>query len=201
MLVVLAGPAQSVVVWDEGINSDFSNNQAAPTIVLLGNGKNTIIGTLENGTDFNDWVTVTVPVGFQLNSFVNTGYNSIDDQGHLGFQIGSVFIGAYNIDPSVYAGYSHFGHHAQNGSFPVFDSVDTNMFPIMQTQAAGSQGFSVPLGAGDYAFIFQQTGELTEYAFDFNVTPVPEPGTLLLTSLGGFAVGCRAWKRRRQVAN
>jgi hypothetical protein len=184
VLHVLDAPAPAIVIWDEGIQTDFSNIQASPTYLLLGNGKNTIIGSVQTGADVNDWFTVTVPVGFQLDSLVNSAYDSVDDQGHIGFQISSVFVGAFNIDPSVYAGYSHFGHHAQNGSNPVFNSVDMDLFPIMQVQAAGSQGFSVPLGAGDYAFIIQQTGEMTSYQFDFNVTPVPEPGTILLTGIG-----------------
>jgi hypothetical protein len=35
--------------------------------------------------------------------------------------------------------------------------------------AAGSQGFTPPLGSGDYTFLFQQLGNITTYQFDFVV--------------------------------
>ncbi|MFL5330010.1 MAG: hypothetical protein ACJ8C4_13980 [Gemmataceae bacterium] len=49
-----------------------------------------------------------------------------------------------------------------------------------QSPPQGAQGFAIPLAAGNYSFIIQQTGlALTSYQFDFVVTPVPEPRSML----------------------
>jgi hypothetical protein len=40
------------------------------------------------------------------------------------------------------------------------------------------------LGSGTYAMLLQDTGSVYNYQFTFNVSAVPEPGTLSLAAIG-----------------
>ena len=97
------------VLWDESVNGDLSNNQAAPNAFTLPVGVSAIRGTVTGGgVDNQDWVALTVPAGTMLNSLVLAAYTSTDAQGFTGFQTGSAFVGSANSAGS-YAGYAHFG--------------------------------------------------------------------------------------------
>jgi hypothetical protein len=184
-MAVSPGSARAATLWNESINGDLSNNQAAPNAFTLGNGVNSVIGTV-GAADSQDWIALTVPAGFNLSSVVLTAYTSADAQGFTGFQIGSSFAGSPFVAGS-YAGYSHFGTGAQNGSLPPTNLVGQNLIPIMADNSpsgtsAGAAGFTQPLGAGAYTFLLQQLGASTAYQFDYNVTAVPEPTVLSLAS-------------------
>jgi hypothetical protein len=179
-------PIQAVTFWDESINGDLSNNQSAPNAFTLGNGVNSVIGTVGTG-DMQDWIALTIPVGFTLNSVVLSAYTSTDLQAFTGFQIGSSFSGSASTAGS-YAGYAHFGTGAKNGSLPAMNLVGQDLLPIMADNSPGgtsadATGFTQPLGAGNYTFLIQQLGASTTYQFDYNVTPIPEPGALALALL------------------
>jgi len=62
--------------------------------------------------------------------------------------------------------------------------------------AAGAQGFTPPLASGSYAFLIRQAAASTSYQFNFNVTPVPEPGSMCLIGLSGAAVLGRFVRKR-----
>jgi hypothetical protein len=187
--------ARADVVWTEGTNGDLSNNQASPTALTFGTGTNSIIGSV--GTpDNQDWITFTIPTGFQLSQDVLKSYSSTDAQGFTGVQKGTSFVGS-TLTAGNYLGYSHYGTGAQNGSLPATNLVGTDLLPIMgnTTLAAGSQGFTPPLGAGSYTFLIQQTGSAaTSYQFDFVETAVPEPGVVGIFAVGGWVMSAR---RRR----
>ncbi|HEX3358562.1 MAG TPA: hypothetical protein VHS31_16425 [Tepidisphaeraceae bacterium] len=195
IIAVLNHGAFATVVWTEGTNGDLSSNQASPTALTFTTGTNSIIGSV--GTpDNQDWITFTIPAGFQLSSDVLAAYSSTDAQGFTGVQRGTSFSGS-TFDATKYLGYAHFGTGAANGSLPPTDLRGTDLLPIMgnTTLAAGSQGFTPPLGSGDYTFLIQQTGAAnTAYQFDFNVTATPEPG-MGLVGLGGVVVLRRCRKR------
>ncbi|MFL5328936.1 MAG: PEP-CTERM sorting domain-containing protein [Gemmataceae bacterium] len=205
VLISVASTSRASVLWNESTSGDLSNNQAAPSTFVLLNGTNSVIGSVQGpspaGPDPRDWVTVTVPVGFQMTQYVNAAYSSTDVQGFTGFQAGSVFVGAFGSSASVYNGFSHFGTAAANSGFSTFNSIGVDLLPVMQQQSPpqGAQGFTIPLAAGDYSFIIQQTGSaLTNYQFDFVVTPVPEPSSMLLLGIGGVAAVAR-WRKRRVI--
>lgn len=161
------------VVWNEGVNGDLSNNQGAPTPIVLVAGANSVIGVTGTG-DTQDWLTFTVPAGMQLSSLVSVSYLSTDPQAFMGLQAGATFVGSPFVAGS-YLGFGHFGTGAVNGPLPPTNLVGADMLAIMgnPTLAPGSQGFTPPLGPGTYTLLIQQLGSATEYRFDFNLVPAP----------------------------
>ena len=192
--LLAAAPAKAIIYDEAGPGGDLSNDKAAPTALTLTPGSNSVIGTVsgfDNG-DGQDWVSFTIPTGFVMTSYVNSKYDSADDQGFTGFQSGSSFSG----DPFMaisYAGYAHFGTEATNpdGTPPV-STVGVDLLPLMADPsfAPDTTGFTPPLAAGTYTFLIQQGDpETTSYQFDMTVRSVPEPGSsLCLLGMGGLAI-------------
>jgi hypothetical protein len=192
--LLAAAPAKATI-YDEAGSGDLSNDKAAPTALTLTPGLNSVIGTVngfEPGTDPQDWVSFTIPAGFVMTSYVNSKYDSADDQGFTGFQVGSSFSGD-EFAAGSYAGYAHFGTAATNpDGTPPSSTVGVNLLPLMadSTFAPGTTGFTPPLGAGTYTFLIQQGDpSTTGYQFDMTLRAVPEPGSsLLLLVMGGLAI-------------
>jgi hypothetical protein len=197
-------------IYDESDIADLSNNKLFPTPFTLTPGSNSIIGTVNGTTDLQDWIAITVPPGQEMTSFVNAVYNNPNDlQGFTGFQFGSSFPGNA-FSAGSYAGYAHFGTGAQNGTGPnapnggaVTTTVGVDLFSPLYFPnnlpggtAAGSTGFTPPLGPGTYTFLIQQQGTLTGYEFDMNVSPLPEPATFGMAVLGGLSLLAIARRRR-----
>ena len=184
VLVAMLAPApsQAAVIWDESTNGDLSNVQATPTKLALSLGTNSIKGSVVGASDVRDWVTLTVPAGMQLKQIILAAYTSTDAQGFTGFDAAATFAGD-TFDPASYTGYAHYGTGATNPTIPT-NLIGVDLLPIMAdpTAAAGSKGFTTPLGPGDYAFLIQQLGASTAYQFDYVV--VPEPSAMVLLALG-----------------
>ena len=152
--------------WNETSDGDLSNNQSTPNSFVLENGANSVVGTVNALTDFQDWLAVTISSGFQLSAVRLAAYISTDPIAFTGFQSGSSFVGSSFVESS-YLGYTHIGP----------GNVGSDLLPLMEN-AFGAQGFTAPLQAGTYTFVIQQAGSsLTSYQFDYEVTPVPEPRT------------------------
>jgi len=194
--LLAAAPAKATI-YDEAVSGDLSNDKGAPTALTLTPGLNSVIGTVAGfpqfgGTDPQDWVSFTIPTGFVMTSYVNSKYDSTDDQGFTGFQFGSSFSGDEFVAGS-YAGYAHFGTGATNpdGS-PPSSTLGVDLLPLMANPsfAPGTTGFTPPLAAGTYTFLIQQGNDVTtSYQFEMNVRSVPEPGSsLCLLGMGGLAI-------------
>ncbi len=58
---------------------------------------------------------------------------------------------------------------------------------------SGNSGFTIPLGAGNYAFWVQDTSGGGPFNYGFDLTAVPEPGTIamMLLALGGLGFSLR----------
>jgi PEP-CTERM motif len=197
--VLLATSLAKATIYNEAVSGDLSDDKAAPTPLTLTPGFNSIIGTVAGfpefgGTDPQDWVSITIPAGFVMTSYVNAKFVSSDPQGFTGFQFGSSFSGDEFVAGS-YAGYAHFGTAAQNpdGNPTSSSKVGVNLLPLMADPnfAPGATGFTPPLQAGTYALLIQQGDpSTTGYRFNMTVRPVqvPEPGSsLCLLAMGTLA--------------
>ncbi len=187
-LVLTSSIARAAVIWNEAINGSLSANQTVPTQFTLSAGANSIIGTVNgSGGKAQDWVEVTIPAGDDLSTLVLASYTSTDNQGFSGFQTGSLFVGS-PFTAGSYTGYTHFGTGATNGTLPATNLVGSDLLSLMANPAlaAGSKGFTTPLGPGNYTFLIQQLGASTNFQFDFNVATLPEPGMLGLLAMALF---------------
>jgi hypothetical protein len=195
--LLAAAPAKAII-YDEAGSGDLSNDPLAPTALTLTPGLNSVSGTVAGfpdfgGTDPQDWVSFTIPAGYVMTSYVNSGYNSSDPQAFTGFQFGSSFLGDVFMAIS-YAGYAHFGTAATNpDDNPVpASTVGVDLLPLMADPsfAPGTTGFTPPLAAGTYSFLIQQGDPVTTgYQFDMTLRAVPEPGSsLCLLGMGGLAI-------------
>jgi hypothetical protein len=179
-LGVAFAAAASAAIYNEPGEGDLSGTASSPTPFTVVWPDNSIIGTVGAATgDFQDFIRITVPNGLQLNSFVHTSYAGTDQQGFVGFQVGSTFVGS-TFEPGSYAGYAHFGTGATNpgvnGGAPT-TTVGQNLLPPPYMAdnsaggtAAGATGFTLPLGPGTYTFLIQQAGGNVSYRFDLAVS-------------------------------
>jgi hypothetical protein len=211
LLAAMAGSAHAAVIWDESVNGLLSANYLAPTPFTLSPGTSSVIGIV--GTDGSaispvpdtnpsgqDFLSITIPAGYQLNSLVCSNWVSPggDDTGFIGLVRGSTFIS--NIfDPTAYLGWTHVGtgtyDDPQDGEQPVV-TIGDNLLPIMGSGTFDyeAQGFTGPLPSGTYTLLIQQQDADNYYQYDFGVSAVPEPASLGLVGL--TSIGLLARRRR-----
>lgn len=181
LIGICAAPALADVVWDEDIDGSLSTDRFNTTdFGTLSQGSNNLICDTQSG--ISKFFTFTIAEGEELAAIILDDWISEDDLGFLGVVQGDFFsVDPANPDVTQLLGYVHHGE----------TFVGQDILPAMG-QGPGSQGFSGPLGAGDYSFWIRQGGsELTTQDLNFVVTP--GPGALALLGLGGFAA-----RRRRK---
>lgn len=187
--------------------NDLSDDINNPNLITL--GVNGVTGvTLTNSVfesdlstgvtgnkigDIDFWNIVVAP-GFQLDSIVLDSY---DGAGLAFFGFAEDQLGG---NPALAAEQAAFTQTALG--FTLIDGSESSLFDDL---AAGAQGVlpgigfdpSQPLGAGTYAFVFQNTGpDVNTYYLSFNASIVPEPtSAAALATMGMFLIG-----RRRRSA-
>ena len=190
-----AGPAAAISVYDEAVDPDFSNSRAAPTAVTFGLGQNDVFGVTgsspASGVD-RDYFTFAIPAGSALVSLtvLNVGL-SAGNASFLGLQAGATV----TVDP--------VGAALPNAAAPLLGykllspaDIGLDILPNIAT-AASAAGFTPPLGPGQYSVWLQDGNSApSTYALRFDVSTVPEPGTILLIGTGIVALG-RLQRRER----
>ena len=175
-----ASPSHAIVIWDESLDGDFSNNVVAPTDLLTLNlGSNLIVGSIgrSSSSDSKDVAMFTVPTGYVLSQVIFESYQH-----------------------GVYYDYVPFSlHSGASTSDPMIE------FILLTDWGAGTDLLQFdsrpgPQPAGIYTFKFgsieQDTvvDERSLYSVNFNISPIPEPCTMLLVGSGILGV---AGLRRR----
>jgi hypothetical protein len=165
--------------YNEAVSGDLSDVAASPTVLAFGVGNNQVKGTMvtppppaENDT--RDFITFTVPPGHQLTAIILEEYIALPGggPGNTGFHaINAGPVGKTpGVDPSsAFLG----GDHVSGANEGMNILLDLAITPLSGT------GFSVPLPAGTYSYVIQQTGnDLTGYDLNFVIAAVPPvPGT------------------------
>jgi len=151
--------------WSEATDGDLSDDPATPTAATLSAGTNTVAGTVGGLVDVRDYMTFTIPAGQQLvamrqmawvdvpaGTAGNTGYHSLNN-------------GATSQVPDASNGSFFLGGDHVNQL-----AVGTDMLPALAGATLAGTGFSLPLGAGTYTYLIQQTGpQLCRYELEFEI--------------------------------
>ncbi|NEP16792.1 MAG: hypothetical protein F6J97_07785, partial [Leptolyngbya sp. SIO4C1] len=148
--------------YDEAVSGDISNNPNSPLELPLSEGTTRLSATTGGGDQ--EYVTVTVPDGFQLDSLVLESYTP-NDVAFVGVQEGSTFTEPLDnsADTSEFLGYTLFGAGAAGTD--ILDNIGNGS----NGADFGGQGFEGPLPAGTYTFALQQLGADSDYTLAFNV--------------------------------
>jgi len=186
-LISVTASAQAQVSFLESAQpgGDFSNDAAAPTdLGSLAAGVSTISGTSLSGSADRDHITFAIDAGFEITSIQITEFAPTAGGGSfLGFDNS-------NVVPNAGADFLFAGLVNVGGSDPAVDLISAG------GGGFGGSGFSdVQLGAGDYSFLFNETGAVNaDYSAEITVSAVavPEPGSaIVLAGLGLLAAGRR----------
>jgi hypothetical protein len=167
VLTVLALTGCAPLDYDEAVDGDLSNEAGTPTALTFNLGDNTITGSVTTSApaDTRDFITFTIPHGLQLSALRLLSYRDLPANvpGNRGFH--AINLGATSLVPSP----------ATEGSFLGGDHVDgaaegSDLLPALADGEPAGTGFTVPLGAGTYSYVIQQTGPpLSGYKLQFVV--------------------------------
>jgi hypothetical protein len=173
--------------WNETNDGDLSDDGNAPTFITFSEGSNLIEGTMGSlgGTgplDADVW-SFTIAAGYYLTGISLVSYSSPTGP-HDSFMA---------IDDATSINMGDPSQHLSNGLWTEeldgFGNTYTDLMAILDAGPEfGGDGFDGPLGAGDYTFWVQEGSEQIQYCINFEMTPVPEPGSALLLGLAGLLV-------------
>ena len=160
----------SVVIYDEAIENDLSDDPNLPVSVEAFLGGSIINGTVIEGDI--DYVQVTIGRNTELSAINLLGFESdFRNEAFIAVQEGFSFTEpADTANPANLLGFTLFGD----------PHIGTNILPAIGA-AGGAQGFTGALPSGDYTFWIQEISpSLSAYSLEFILTdpdaaPVPEP--------------------------
>jgi hypothetical protein len=186
----VASPLAAGIVYDESVSGDFSDDRFQPTLLTLEAGVNTLTGTF-GGPEVPDvldldYVTITVPVGYVLDSFVVLDANVGGAFSFVGIQAGPIVTIPWDWTSveSPLLGWAHFGTA----------SIGSDLLPEMGA-APGAVGFTGPLPAGTYALWIMELDASQPYSYSFGIGLTAVPAAPAFVAFAGVA-----WPRRRRGA-
>ncbi|MFO1482228.1 MAG: PEP-CTERM sorting domain-containing protein [Verrucomicrobiaceae bacterium] len=168
--------------WDESLDGDLSDDGNVPTFITFTEGSNLISGTMGSlgGTgplDPDVWL-FTIDPGYYLTGISLVGY-SAPTSGNQSFMAIADATTINMSDPSL-----HLSNGLWTEGLDGFGNTYTDLMAILDAGPEfGGTGFNGPLAPGNYTFWIQEGSEQIQYTINFEVTPVPEPGSALLLGL------------------
>lgn len=164
--MIIAGslslPAAAVVVYDEDVLGDFSNDAGSPTPIVLLPGESSVSGTI-GGTEGRDVFSFNVPVGGSITSLTLDEYDQDNTTG---------------IDVNVDGG--------DLGLVTIRDEVVGEEL-LGRKVLTSDVALPSTLGPGDYVFNLSEFGGALNYTLTFTTQfpSIPEPASgMLLAGLG-----------------
>ncbi|MEL7223329.1 MAG: Ig-like domain-containing protein, partial [Cyanobacteria bacterium J06576_12] len=158
-----SGPPPAASGYDEAVDGDISSDPNNPLVLSLNEGTTRLTASTGNGDQ--EYITVTVPDGFELSSLLVEAYTP-NDVAFIGVQAGDVFTQPLDnsADTSEFLGYTLFGTSAVGTD--ILDNIGNGS----NGADFGGQGFEGPLPAGTYTFALQQLSPNSDYTLAFNMT-------------------------------
>jgi hypothetical protein len=220
-VLLSAASALTVLALPQAGHAAFSNDKNNPTVLpwseILsiagtvsqpGGPSATVAGVSPNA----QYVSFTVPIGYEFTSLKLVNYNSSDDRGFVALQAGDKWTAVPNTTTGALPGalaYHHFGSGAgttygslcsqsyAGGTIPV-DVCATDPVANSDLFTRSINGpIAGPLPAGPYTLWLQQTNT-TPVGFTFQATSTAVPAPLPLLGLGaGLGVSRRLRQRIR----
>ncbi len=180
----LPGVAAAATIWDESVDGNLSTDPNAPTPIVFAAGNNVISGSVGGPGNVGDYITFTFAPDQGLTGLLLLEFASQmgDSRGFNGINEGPTSFIPSPVTQDNFLG----GNHVN-----AFEA-GTDILPRLATTPLVGAGFTIPLGAGTYSYLIQQTGaDLTSYSLEFQVVPVPAAVWLF-----GSALGLLGWFRR-----
>lgn len=181
VLALVPPPARAGgTFWDEAIDGDLSNDRFMPNTFTLAPGIHSLRAT--SGQGDREFLTITIPAGAELAAIILTEYSTPDDVMFVSVVAGPIMtVDPDSPDPAGLLGWTYIGEPA----VPVGEDI---LLPM----SFGGQGFTPPLGPGQYAFWMQQLNGPTAFGLDFVVLPAP--------GAAAFGAIIAPWALRRRRA-
>lgn len=174
----------AVLVYDESISGDLSDDYLIPHVFTPPAGTLTIKGSVVDGD--RDLFTFDIGAGLTLTSIKLLSYvtdpENPENLSYFMSQPGATLSAPPADDFAESVGYVGFGSWA----------VGRELIRILTV--GPPYDYAATLGPGSYAFWVNETGPTSSYQFQFTV--VPEPGTPLL-ALPALALLLRRKRHRR----
>ena len=172
-----SGVAAAATVWDESADGDLSTDPNAPTSVTFSAGNNIITGTVGGPGNVGDYITFTFAPDQGL-----TGLVLLDFASQMGDERG---FNAINLGPTSFIPSPATQDNFLGGNHVNAFEAGTDILPRLATTPLVGPGFPIPLGAGTYSYLIQQTAsDLTSYSLEFQVVPIPAAAWLFASGLG-----------------
>lgn len=147
--------------YNEDIDGDLSDDPSAPTgpFVLEIGDNNTLIAAQAGNPRDVDFFTFTIQEGQELQQLIVDSYNGVDDIGFIGIDSGATTdVDFTNPIVSTLLGGTTYG--TANIGSDILSAIGN---------LSGAEGFTPPLGEGDYTIWLNQTGGPSEVQLSFVV--------------------------------
>lgn len=186
----LTSSTYAVVIYDEGVSGDLPNNKAdpLPNFVLV-EGENKVKGVIEPPADGSDNFEFIVPEGLKLDNIIVEQSND-DEPDPFAFYISELHWESFEPDDGWTLILYNLHNDTPSGGTSLIDLTPETIEPIETPPLTNDDIYPVLPSPDPYKIEFKVALDPT-YTITFITSPIPEPGTLILLTIGGAALLCR----------